>query len=73
MQPIIYISSSVPDKHLALGTRTTEPFPDDTEMVSFGMGCFWGAERKFWQTKGVYSTQVICRFKGRFFVRHFCH
>lgn len=49
---------SVPDKHLALGTRTKEPFPEGTEMVSFGMGCYWGAERKFWQTKGVYSTQV---------------
>jgi len=48
----------VPDKHLALGTKTQEPFPDNTEMVQFGMGCFWGAERKFWNTTGVYSTQV---------------
>ena len=48
----------VPAKHLALGSKTTEPFPENTEMVQFGMGCFWGAERKFWQTKGVYSTQV---------------
>jgi len=48
----------VPEKHLALGTKMAEPFPENTEMVQFGMGCFWGAERKFWQTKGVYSTQV---------------
>ncbi|CAK8672635.1 peptide methionine sulfoxide reductase MsrA 2-like [Clavelina lepadiformis] len=34
------------------------PFPDDTELAMFGMGCFWGAEKKFWQTNGVYSTQV---------------
>lgn len=48
----------VTEKHLALGTKMKEPFPENTEMVQFGMGCFWGAERKFWQTKGVYSTQV---------------
>ncbi|KAM4771380.1 mitochondrial peptide methionine sulfoxide reductase isoform 2-T2 [Rhinophrynus dorsalis] len=35
-----------------------EPFPGGTQMVMFGMGCFWGAEKKFWVQKGVYSTQV---------------
>ncbi|XP_077147842.1 mitochondrial peptide methionine sulfoxide reductase isoform X5 [Ranitomeya variabilis] len=35
-----------------------EPFPEGTQMAIFGMGCFWGAERKFWTKKGVYSTQV---------------
>ncbi|XP_075779365.1 mitochondrial peptide methionine sulfoxide reductase isoform X1 [Pelodiscus sinensis] len=45
-------------KHHVNGNRTVEPFPEGTEMVLFGMGCFWGAERKFWTLKGVYSTQV---------------
>ncbi|XP_051908740.1 mitochondrial peptide methionine sulfoxide reductase [Hippocampus zosterae] len=45
-------------KHDVNGNRTTPPFPEDTQMVVFGMGCFWGAERKFWLQKGVYSTQV---------------
>ncbi|XP_061602481.1 mitochondrial peptide methionine sulfoxide reductase [Cololabis saira] len=45
-------------KHDVNGNTTVPPFPDGTEMVMFGMGCFWGAERKFWKQKGVYSTQV---------------
>uniref|UniRef100_A0A3Q2QI00 Mitochondrial peptide methionine sulfoxide reductase n=1 Tax=Fundulus heteroclitus TaxID=8078 RepID=A0A3Q2QI00_FUNHE len=45
-------------KHDVNGNRTVPPFPEGTEMVMFGMGCFWGAERKFWRQKGVYSTQV---------------
>ncbi|XP_074919696.1 mitochondrial peptide methionine sulfoxide reductase isoform X3 [Chelonoidis abingdonii] len=45
-------------KHHVNGNRTVEPFPEGTQMVLFGMGCFWGAERKFWTQKGVYSTQV---------------
>ncbi|XP_029352820.1 mitochondrial peptide methionine sulfoxide reductase [Echeneis naucrates] len=48
----------VSDKHDVNGNKTTPPFPDGTEMVMFGMGCFWGAERKLWRQKGVYSTQV---------------
>jgi len=48
----------VSDKHAANGHRTKAPFPDDTELAIFGMGCFWGAERRFWQQAGVYSTQV---------------
>ncbi|XP_074847579.1 mitochondrial peptide methionine sulfoxide reductase isoform X3 [Carettochelys insculpta] len=45
-------------KHHVNGNRTVEPFPEGTQMVLFGMGCFWGAERKFWTQRGVYSTQV---------------
>ncbi|XP_073349386.1 mitochondrial peptide methionine sulfoxide reductase [Pagrus major] len=45
-------------KHDVNGNRTVPPFPEGTDMVMFGMGCFWGAERKFWRQKGVYSTQV---------------
>jgi len=41
-----------------LGTVLEPPFPADLETIYFGMGCFWGAERKFWQTPGVYSTAV---------------
>ena len=43
--------------HSVLGTPTVGPF-DGLEVISFGMGCFWGAERKFWQTDGVYTTAV---------------
>lgn len=49
---------AVSNRHVALGTTTVEPFPANTEMIMFGMGCFWGAERKFWQIMGVFSTQV---------------
>jgi peptide-methionine (S)-S-oxide reductase len=42
--------------HLVLGTPMQRPFPDGIETAVFGLGCFWGAERKFWQTAGVYST-----------------
>ncbi|XP_016016391.2 mitochondrial peptide methionine sulfoxide reductase isoform X1 [Rousettus aegyptiacus] len=45
-------------KHHVNGNSTVEPFPEGTQMALFGMGCFWGAERKFWTLKGVYSTQV---------------
>ncbi|XP_055284027.1 mitochondrial peptide methionine sulfoxide reductase isoform X1 [Moschus berezovskii] len=48
----------LPTKHHVNGNRTVEPFPEGTQMALFGMGCFWGAERKFWTLKGVYSTQV---------------
>jgi peptide-methionine (S)-S-oxide reductase len=47
----------VPDQHFVNGARLEPPFPAG-EMAVFGMGCFWGAERKFWETKGVYSTSV---------------
>jgi peptide-methionine (S)-S-oxide reductase len=48
----------VPDTHFVLGTPLKPPFPEDTERVIFGMGCFWGAERGFWETRGVYTTAV---------------
>lgn len=51
-------SIKVSAKHDVNGNRTVPPFPEGTQMVMFGMGCFWGAERKFWKQKGVYSTQV---------------
>jgi peptide-methionine (S)-S-oxide reductase len=48
----------VPEKHFVLGTRLEPPFPAGLETALFGLGCFWGAERKFWQAPGVYSTSV---------------
>ena len=48
----------VPERHFINGHRLTPPFPDGLQTVVFGMGCFWGAERKFWETPGVYSTAV---------------
>jgi peptide-methionine (S)-S-oxide reductase len=48
----------VPARHAVLGTALEPPFPAGTETALFGMGCFWGAERKFWQTPGVVSTSV---------------
>jgi peptide-methionine (S)-S-oxide reductase len=48
----------VPERHEVLGTPLSPPFPEGLEQAVFGMGCFWGAERKFWQTPGVYTTAV---------------
>jgi len=48
----------VPDSHAVNGNRMKPPFPAGLQMAIFGMGCFWGAERKFWQATGVYSTAV---------------
>ena len=48
----------VPEKHFVNGNRIVPPFPAGLEPAQFGMGCFWGAERLFWQTPGVYSTAV---------------
>ena len=47
----------VPDKHYVNG-HPLQDFPEGMELAMFGLGCFWGAERKFWQTEGVYSTAV---------------
>jgi peptide-methionine (S)-S-oxide reductase len=44
--------------HAVNGTSFAPPFPDGLRMAVFGMGCFWGAEKKFWQTPGVYTTAV---------------
>ena len=51
-------SYAIPATHAVLGTPIQPPFPDGLEIAYFGLGCFWGAERKFWQTPGVYSTAV---------------
>jgi peptide-methionine (S)-S-oxide reductase len=48
----------VPERHFVNGNRLAPPFPDGLELALFGMGCFWGAERKFWEAEGVYSTAV---------------
>ena len=48
----------VPGRHLVLGTPLEPPYPEGTEIAEFALGCFWGAERKFWQTEGVVSTSV---------------
>ena len=48
----------VPERHEVLGTPIAPPFPDGFEHAIVGMGCFWGAERVFWQAPGVYTTAV---------------
>ena len=47
---------SISGVHHVNGTSMLPPFPEDTEIVILGMGCFWGAERFFWQTPGVFTT-----------------
>ena len=49
---------AVPHAHTVLGTPLVPPWPDGFEDAVFAMGCFWGAERKFWQAPGVYTTAV---------------
>ena len=48
----------VPETHFVNGARIVPPLPDGLEVADFGLGCFWGAERKFWKQPGVYSTAV---------------
>ncbi|MBT8078798.1 MAG: peptide-methionine (S)-S-oxide reductase MsrA [Gammaproteobacteria bacterium] len=48
----------VPDKHFVNGNPLTGPFPGKLQQIVVGMGCFWGAERCFWETDGVYTTAV---------------
>jgi peptide-methionine (S)-S-oxide reductase len=48
----------VPEAHHVNGARLSPPFPDGLQRALFGMGCFWGAEKKFWQLPGVYTTAV---------------
>lgn len=47
-----------PEKHFITGQPIAPPFPDNSQEAQFAMGCFWGAERFFWQQKGVFSTAV---------------
>ncbi|HNL92417.1 MAG TPA: peptide-methionine (S)-S-oxide reductase, partial [Pseudomonadales bacterium] len=49
---------SVPASHAVLGTPMQPPFPQGYQRAMFGMGCFWGAEKKYWQLAGVYTTAV---------------
>ncbi len=48
----------VPERHAVLGTPLKPPFPEGLEQAVFGLGCFWGAERLFWELPGVYTTAV---------------
>lgn len=48
----------VPNRHYVNGNPLQPPFPEGMELAIFGMGCFWGAERKFWEAPGVFSTAV---------------
>lgn len=52
------VKMEVADGHFVNGNRLSPPFLQGLQSVLFGMGCFWGAERKFWQIQGVYSTAV---------------
>ncbi|PWC34539.1 peptide-methionine (S)-S-oxide reductase MsrA [Azospirillum sp. TSO35-2] len=49
---------AVPDRHHVNGRRMTPPYPPGLEVLDVGLGCFWGAERKFWQVPGVWVTAV---------------
>lgn len=49
---------TVPDRHTVLGTPLLGPYPEGLEVADFGLGCFWGAERRFWQVPGVWTTLV---------------
>jgi peptide-methionine (S)-S-oxide reductase len=51
-------SMPVPARHEVLGTPLRPPYPDGSQIAEFALGCFWGAERKFWQVPGVISTSV---------------
>ncbi|MBL6986394.1 MAG: peptide-methionine (S)-S-oxide reductase, partial [Methylobacter sp.] len=46
------------NRHFVTGNPIVPPFPEKLEQAMFGMGCFWGVERKFWQCRGVFSTAV---------------
>ncbi|AXG79968.1 peptide-methionine (S)-S-oxide reductase MsrA [Streptomyces paludis] len=48
----------IPARHTVLGNPLAGPYPEGLEVADFGLGCFWGAERKFWQTPGVWTTLV---------------
>ena len=48
----------VPEEHFVKGTPLKGPFPENLKQAVFGMGCFWGVERRFWELEGVYSTSA---------------
>ena len=50
------IALPVAEKHFVLGSSLQAPFPENMQLAMFGMGCFWGVEKAFWQQPGVYST-----------------
>ncbi|HPG62458.1 MAG TPA: peptide-methionine (S)-S-oxide reductase MsrA, partial [Casimicrobium sp.] len=52
------MSMPVPDEHFVNGHPIKAPFPEGLQTAQFAMGCFWGAERAFWELPGVYSTAV---------------
>ena len=52
------MAMAVSDSHYVNGHELKPPFPQGLKQAMFGMGCFWGAERRFWQLAGVYSTAV---------------
>ncbi|HND99620.1 MAG TPA: peptide-methionine (S)-S-oxide reductase MsrA [Plasticicumulans sp.] len=52
------VAMRVPDKHYVNGHALRPPFPEGFQQAMFGLGCFWGAERRFWQQPGVWSTAV---------------
>jgi peptide-methionine (S)-S-oxide reductase len=52
------VKMPVPDRHVVKGHPLSGPYPDGLEQAVFGMGCFWGAERKFWEAPGVWTTAV---------------
>jgi peptide-methionine (S)-S-oxide reductase len=52
------VEMTITNKHFVTGNPITPPFPANLQLALFGLGCFWGAERKFWQLPGVFSTAV---------------
>lgn len=58
------LAYEVPALHAALGTPLLGPYPEHHEVAEFALGCFWGAERRFWQTVGVWTT--LTGFQGGF-------
>lgn len=58
------LSYEVPEKHAVLGTALQGPYPEGFEVGDFALGCFWGAERRFWQALGVWTT--LTGFQGGF-------
>jgi len=48
----------IPERHFVNGNNMAPPYPEGMKLAMFGLGCFWGAEKKFWELEGVYSTSV---------------